>query len=207
MRPSLNEPINEPYDSTRSMSLTNGQLKNLSSIYKKERWVITILLFLLLLFITLDFFEDLSDGIDWMIISIDIVFGSLILVTLCYLWKNTPFSTRKYNSLLNQEILKKHKDSEAWKQKSSQLIEGLGAAINIQLQNWGLTQAEKEIALCLLKGYSLKDISILRQTGERTVRQQASSVYSKAQLTNRAELSAFFLEDILLPMKEHDHHG
>ena len=38
-----------------------------------------------------------------------------------------------------------------------------------------------------------------RQTSERTVRQQALAVYRKAGLAGRAELAAFFLEDILLP--------
>ena len=35
---------------------------------------------------------------------------------------------------------------------------------------------------------------------ERTVRQHAVSVYRKSGLAGRAELSAFFLEDLLLPI-------
>jgi len=46
---------------------------------------------------------------------------------------------------------------------------------------------------------SLKEIAEFRSRSEKTVRQQASSVYSKANLENRASLSAFFLEDLLLP--------
>lgn len=40
----------------------------------------------------------------------------------------------------------------------------------------------------------------MRRTSERTVRQQALSVYRKAKLAGRAELSAFFLEDLLAPV-------
>ena len=149
----------------------------------------------------LDFFEDNANGFEWARVIVDITFGGLIFVTLLYLWKNIPFSTKKYNVLLNEEVVKKHKDSESWKAKSGKLIAGLTVAIENQLESWCLTGAEKEVALFLLKGYSLKDISLLRSTGERTVRQQASSVYSKAGLANRAELSAFFLEDFLLPVK------
>ena len=39
----------------------------------------------------------------------------------------------------------------------------------------------------------------MRETSERTVRQQSLAVYRKAGLTGRAELSAFFLEDLLAP--------
>lgn len=39
----------------------------------------------------------------------------------------------------------------------------------------------------------------LRATSEATVRQQAPVVYRKSGLRNRSDLSAFFLEDLLLP--------
>lgn len=54
-------------------------------------------------------------------------------------------------------------------------------------------------ALLLLKGLSHKVIAEVRATSERTVRQQALAVYRKAGLAGRAELAAFFLEDLLLP--------
>ena len=42
----------------------------------------------------------------------------------------------------------------------------------------------------------------MRGAGERTVRQQALAVYAKAGLAGRAELAAFFLEDLLVPSLE-----
>ena len=51
----------------------------------------------------------------------------------------------------------------------------------------------------LLKGFSHKEIAALRETSERTIREQARAVYRKAGLSGRASLSAFFLEDLLLP--------
>ena len=41
----------------------------------------------------------------------------------------------------------------------------------------------------------------LATTSERIVREQARSIYSKAGLTGRAALSAFFLEDLLAPIE------
>jgi DNA-binding NarL/FixJ family response regulator len=48
-----------------------------------------------------------------------------------------------------------------------------------------------------LKGFSLKEIAALRGTSEKTIRQQASSVYKKAGLSGRHAFSAWFIEDIL----------
>ena len=40
----------------------------------------------------------------------------------------------------------------------------------------------------------------MRASSERTVREQARSLYAKAGLTGRAALSAFFLEDLIAPI-------
>ena len=90
-------------------------------------------------------------------------------------------------------------DARRWRNDSRELIEGLGVAIEKQFTNWHLTKAESEIGLLLLKGFSHKEAAGLRQTSERTVREQARSLYSKASLSGRSSLSAFFLEDFLLP--------
>ncbi|MCB0322699.1 MAG: response regulator transcription factor [Bdellovibrionales bacterium] len=55
--------------------------------------------------------------------------------------------------------------------------------------------------MLILKGLSHKEIADVRQTTEKTVRRQATSLYAKAGLENRAQLSAFFLEDLLLPIE------
>ncbi|HUM13178.1 MAG TPA: LuxR C-terminal-related transcriptional regulator [Myxococcaceae bacterium] len=89
--------------------------------------------------------------------------------------------------------------AEAWRRETEVLAAGLGRAIDSQFQQWKLTEAEREVALLLLKGLSLREIAGLRETSERTVRQQSLAVYRKAGLAGRAELSAFFLEDLLAP--------
>ena len=62
---------------------------------------------------------------------------------------------------------------------------------------WGLTDAESDVGLLLLKGLSLQEIADLRETSERTVREQARAVYRKSSLAGRNALSAYFLEDLL----------
>jgi len=89
---------------------------------------------------------------------------------------------------------------ERWRSEARTLLNGLGEAIDAQFSRWNLTEAEREVALLLLKGLSLKEIAAVRASTERTVRAQARSLYSKAGLTGRAALSAFFLEDLLAPI-------
>jgi DNA-binding CsgD family transcriptional regulator len=89
-----------------------------------------------------------------------------------------------------------------WRTDMRELLQGLGEAINGQFDRWGLTASEREIAMLMLKGLSHKEIAGIRESSERTVRQQATAIYGKANLSGRAALSAFFLEDLLLPMSQ-----
>jgi len=90
-------------------------------------------------------------------------------------------------------------ERDAWRARSEGLLRGLGEAIDAQLLAWQLTPAERETALLLLKGYGHKEIAALCGRSDRTVRQHAVAVYRKSGLAGRAELAAFFLEDLLLP--------
>ncbi len=53
------------------------------------------------------------------------------------------------------------------------------------------------MALLILKGLSIPEIAIMRETKEKTVRHQASAIYRKAQIEGRHELSAWFMEDFI----------
>jgi DNA-binding CsgD family transcriptional regulator len=108
---------------------------------------------------------------------------------------------RRRECLLAGDLDRAEAEAERWKREANDLLRGLGAAIDTQFERWGLSSAEREVALLLLKGLAHKEIADVRQTSEKTVRQQALSVYRKAGLSGRAELSAFFLEDLLLPSR------
>lgn len=84
-----------------------------------------------------------------------------------------------------------------WRDRAEELLAGVGHTIDEQFAEWGLTKAEGEVALLLLKGLSFKEVASVRETGERTAREQARSVYKKAGIAGRAELSAWFIEDLL----------
>ena len=91
---------------------------------------------------------------------------------------------------------------QRWRSEARTLLTGLGDAIDQQFTRWNLTDAEREVALLLLKGLSLKEVAAIRATSERTIRAQAQALYAKAGVTGRAALSAFFLEDLLQPIAD-----
>jgi DNA-binding CsgD family transcriptional regulator len=86
-----------------------------------------------------------------------------------------------------------------WRNGMSDLIKGLSQGIARQFSEWSLTTAEREVGLLILKGMSYKEIAVMRDVSEKTIRQQAHAIYRKAKLSGRAALSAYFLEDLLLP--------
>jgi DNA-binding CsgD family transcriptional regulator len=90
---------------------------------------------------------------------------------------------------------------QRWRAEARTYLDGLGQAIEGQFSRWNLTEAEREVALLILKGLSHKEVATVRAVSERTVREQARSIYSKSGLTGRAGLSAFFLEDLLAPIE------
>lgn len=73
----------------------------------------------------------------------------------------------------------------------------LALVLRDQFETWSLTQTEREVAMLLLKGLSFKEIAAVRDTMEKTVRQQASAIYKKANVNGRHAFSAWFIEDLL----------
>jgi len=106
------------------------------------------------------------------------------------------FLARRRTRAIQGDLVRAEADVARFRAESQEHLRGLGEAIDRQFERWGLSAAERVVALLLLKGLALKDVASLRKTSERTVRQQALSVYRKAGLAGRAELAAFFLEDL-----------
>lgn len=73
----------------------------------------------------------------------------------------------------------------------------LMAVMEKQFSEWQLSPSESEVAMLLIKGLSMKEISELRAVKEKTVRQQATSIYAKSGYAGRHELAAHFIEDLM----------
>ena len=62
---------------------------------------------------------------------------------------------------------------------------------------WGLTPAERDVALFAIKGMSTAEIAVLRATSEGTVKAQTNAIYRKAGVTGRPQLLCLFIEELM----------
>jgi len=81
--------------------------------------------------------------------------------------------------------------------RTARLSGELLAVMRNQFLKWGLSPSESDIALLLIKGLSMKEIAEARHVKEKTIRQQATNVYSKSGYAGRHELAAHFIEDLM----------
>lgn len=84
-----------------------------------------------------------------------------------------------------------------WRKKAEAHLKGLRNELDAQFNQWGMSAAEKDVGMLILKGLSHKEIARLRGTTEATVRQQAQSIYQKSDLPGKTAFSAYFLEDLI----------
>ena len=62
---------------------------------------------------------------------------------------------------------------------------------------WGLTPAERDVALFAIKGMSTGEIAALRNTSEGTVKAQTNAIYRKAGVSGRPQLLSLFIDDLM----------
>jgi DNA-binding CsgD family transcriptional regulator len=138
---------------------------------------------------------------DWgsfhVLYEVCLIVGALGLVA--WLWRGW-WQAEASAGALRRTLAERQAERDAWRARAEQVLEGLGKALDEQFGAWQLTPAEREVALLLLKGHGHKQIAAATGRSERTVRQHAVAVYQKSGLQGRAELAAFFLEDLTVPV-------
>jgi DNA-binding CsgD family transcriptional regulator len=69
--------------------------------------------------------------------------------------------------------------------------------LNERFVEWGLTPAERDVALFAIKGMSTTEIARLRETSEGTVKAQTNAIYRKAGVTGRSQLLSLFIDEMM----------
>lgn len=73
----------------------------------------------------------------------------------------------------------------------------LAEIMSLRFAEWQLSAGESEVALFAIKGCSVGEIAILRNTAAGTVRSQLSQIYAKAGVTSQSMLTSIFIEELL----------
>jgi DNA-binding CsgD family transcriptional regulator len=174
----------------------------MNTFYRKlSRWfsdnVLIVSLFIIQLTVSVwDMTDDVRQNISSSHVSNDVLFALFSLLGLLILsWK--LHAKDKVLAQLSDEISGVKSTLGQQQEQAAKLMGELSEIIHRQFDAWQLSDAEKEVALLLLKGLSLEEIAAVRGRAEKTVRQQASAVYNKAGIAGRHALSAYFFEDLL----------
>ncbi len=143
-----------------------------------------------------DLVADLSHGADTEHIVKETIVVSISTIGLAWLLWGLRQQRLEIRSL-QQELETANSPQAPPKKYVLEARKKLGNVVTQQFSEWLLTNSEIEVGWLLLKGLSLKEIAMVRSTQEKTVRQQASSIYKKAGVSGRHAFSAWFIEDIL----------
>lgn len=162
------------------------------------RFPLTLLLLAIVVGGAVDLALDAPE--DWrsfhVLYEIALIVGALGMVA--WLWRGWWRAETRAGAL-RRTLAERQAERDAWRARAERALEGLGRAVDEQFGAWQLTPTEREVALLLLKGHGHKLIAAATGRSERTVRQHAVAVYQKSGLQGRAELAAFFLEDLVVP--------
>jgi len=144
-----------------------------------------------------DVFYDYREGASTahllMELSIAIISSTLIVGLTFGIWKQNRSNNRLKAELASLSDV----TEEILPPALATARHELALVLKEQFEIWRLTQTEREVAMLLLKGLSFKEIASVRNTMEKTVRQQASAIYKKADVSGRHAFSAWFIEDLL----------
>ena len=159
-----------------------------------RRLFLIALLSLLSCLTLIDFYADYSQGDDFFHLLIE----GLIIVMSVFGVTYLIYELLKHE----KELAQLHEQLHTTKKHLSESREHLRnmgrqytQVIQQQFNDWELTPSEREVATLLLKGLSFEEIASVRQTKEKTVRQQATAIYRKSGLSGRHEFAAWFFED------------
>lgn len=145
-----------------------------------------------------DLVGDAGTGAQAMHLAAEGLVMVLAATGVAALWRSFRTARARVDGL-RVDLAAARVEASRYKAQAHEALQGLGQAIDAQFERWGLTGAEREVGLLLLKGLSHREVAAVRATTEPTVRQQALMIYRKSGVRGRSELSAFFLEDLLLP--------
>ena len=94
---------------------------------------------------------------------------------------------------MRRAVLDRNKAQERLRRASGAFLD----LLEERFAEWGLTPAERDVALFAIKGMSTAEIAVLRTTSEGTVKAQTNAIYRKAGVSGRSQLLSLFIDDLM----------
>ena len=93
-----------------------------------------------------------------------------------------------------RDLRNRQKEMESQLKAASGEFAGL---LNDHFEQWSLTKSERDVALLVIKGFSIAEIARIRETKEGTIKSQSNAIYRKAGVTGRTQLVSMFIEELM----------
>ncbi|XDD50081.1 helix-turn-helix transcriptional regulator [Leptospira sp. WS92.C1] len=124
--------------------------------------------------------------------TIEAAFGFLSIIGLYFLFIEIKHTQNDIESakvviegLRNKNQLLTHTNQSFWE------------SFQKQLEEWDLSDKEKEISMLLLRGMSNHQIAAIRGKSLKTIENQTFSIYQKSGTTGKLEFIAYFISPLL----------
>ena len=168
-------------------------LKGTIKAFSPKDIILFVMLSIVIIINTSDFLKDIIQGDEILHIALEIITVALSIGGIFLLTRMVH-----HRANMDAHVEKIESDLSLTRSKLKEIGQEYSKHIQDQFLTWKFTLSEKEVALLILKGLSFNEIAEIRNTKEKTVRQQASSAYNKSGVSSRHELAAWFLEDLLV---------
>ncbi|WP_135503316.1 helix-turn-helix transcriptional regulator [Roseovarius aestuariivivens] len=133
-----------------------------------------------------DVVEDLRTGA---MAGANIVYASTEVIASLALILAVIFEIRVLMALLRRQA---HLETQV-----SVAAGALADIIETYFDDWGLTPAERDVAMFAIKGFSIAETARLRGAAEGTVKSQLNAVYRKAHVPGRGALLGLLVGDLV----------
>lgn len=115
-----------------------------------------------------------------------------IILLVAHARSGTNHGLRMFENRLNEVTL----ELANYRKRNHSVLTSMREAVDEQFARWSLTESESRLAVLLIQGFSFKQVAGVLNKSEKTVRNQSQALYDKAGMTGRADLAAFFLQDL-----------
>ncbi|MFB9150487.1 helix-turn-helix transcriptional regulator [Roseovarius ramblicola] len=100
------------------------------------------------------------------------------------------FTLRVYLVLLQRETERTRETIHMMRGNFDEVLRG-------KFEEWGLTAAERDVTLLIIKGLSVADLAAARNTAPGTIKAQSTSVFRKIGVRSKAELMSTIIDEFL----------
>ncbi|SFJ94836.1 helix-turn-helix transcriptional regulator [Celeribacter neptunius] len=96
-----------------------------------------------------------------------------------------------------QALLRAQREAGQAQDRLRRISREFSELIGERFELWGLTEAERDVAILTIKGMSGAEIAAARGVSAGTIKAQSNAIYRKADVSGRSGLLSLFLDDLM----------